>query len=227
MDDNQKIPTKVENDVVVGLDYTLTVDGQVIDSTKNEDPLQFIQGHKNIIPGLEQALYGMKVGDHKEVTVNAKNAYGELNPEAQIEVPRSEFPPEIPLEQGVQLQVRDMAGQVQDARIEKVAEDTVTLDFNHPLAGKDLHFDVTIASLRPASEEELEHGHVHGEDDEDEENFEYEDEDEEEGLYDEDDEEFEDFEEDEEYDQEDELEEEGFYIEDEDLDSDEDDRHKS
>ncbi len=225
MDDNQKKPTKVEDDVVVGLDYTLTVDGEVIDSTKNEDPLQYIQGHQNIIPGLEQALYGMEVGQSKEVTVSAKNAYGDLNPEAMIEVPRSEFPPEIPLELGVQLQVRDMSGQVQDARIEKVGQDTVTLDFNHPLAGKELHFDVTVASLRPATEEELEHGHVHG-DDEDEEDFEYEEEEDEEDLY-EDDEDYEDFEEDEEYDEEDELEEEGFYIEEEDEDADEDDRHKS
>ncbi len=231
LDDNEKKPTKVEDDVVVGLDYTLTVDGQVINSTKDEDPLQYIQGHKNIIPGLEQSLYGMQVGQSKEVTVDAKNAYGEQNPEALIEVPRSEFPPEIPMEQGVQLQVRDMSGQVQDARIEKVGSDSVTLDFNHPLAGKDLHFDVTIASLRPATEEELEHGHVHGDVDEDEEDFEYEDEDEEEGLY-EDDEEVEDLEEDEVYDAEDELEEEGFYIEDEDEENEDlnedlkNDRHK-
>ncbi len=215
MNDNQNKPTKVEDDVVVGLDYTLTVDGEVIDSTENEDPLLYIQGHKNIIPGLEQALYGMEVGQSKEVTVEAKNAYGDQNPEAVIDVPRSEFPPEIPMEKGIQLQVRDTAGQVQDARIEEVGQDTVKLDFNHPLAGKNLHFDVTVASLRPATEEELEHGHVHGDLEEDEEDFDYEDEDENEDLY-EDSEDFEEDEEDEDYDEEDELEEEGFYIEDED-----------
>ncbi len=223
MEEQQKKTTKVEDDVVVGLDYTLTVDGQVIDSTKNEDPLQYIQGHQNIIPGLEQALYGMQVGQSKEVTVEAKNAYGEQNPEAMIEVPRSEFPPEIPLEPGVQLQVRDTAGQVQDARIEKVGDDTITLNFNHPLAGKDLHFDVTIASLRPATEEELEHGHVHGELDEEDEDFDYEGEDEEEELYGED----EDLEEDEDYDEEDELDEEGFFIEGEDENlNNTDDKHQ-
>jgi FKBP-type peptidyl-prolyl cis-trans isomerase SlyD len=212
LDDNQK-PSVVADNVVVSLEYKLTVGGEVVDSTEDSDPLEFIQGHKNIIPGLEKELYGMSVGDQKSITVVAREAYGELDPEALIDVPRDEFPPDIPLEQGVQIQVRDMQGGLMDARIEKVGEENVQLNFNHPLAGEDLNFDVTIADLREATSEELEHGHVHGEhghDDEDEYEFEdLEDEDYEDG-------------DDEDYDEEEEFEEEGFTVVDDDEDTDPD-----
>jgi FKBP-type peptidyl-prolyl cis-trans isomerase SlyD len=208
LDENQK-PDVVADNVVVSLEYKLTVGGEVVDSTEDSDPLEFLQGHKNIIPGLERELYGMSVGEKKSVTVAARDAYGELDPDALIDVPRDEFPPDIPLEQGVQIQVRDMQGELMDARIEKIGKENVQLNFNHPLAGEDLHFDVSIKDLREATPEELEHGHVHGEFlDEDDEEFEFED------LEDED---FED-EDDEDYDEEEEFEEEGFTV----LDDDED-----
>jgi FKBP-type peptidyl-prolyl cis-trans isomerase SlyD len=206
LDENQK-PNVVADNVVVSLEYKLTVGGEVVDQTDDSDPLEFLQGHKNIIPGLEKELYGMSVGEKKSVTVLARDAYGELDPEALIDVPREEFPPEIPLEQGVQIQVRDMQGGLMDARIEKIGDQNVQLNFNHPLAGEDLQFDVSIVSLREPTPEELEHGHVHGEDGEEDE-YEFED------LEDED---FED-DDDEDYDEVEEFEEEGFTV----LDDDED-----
>lgn len=154
--------SKVENDLVVSMEYTLTVDGEVLDSSKEEGPIEFIQGKGNIIDGLEKELTGMKVGDSKTVKVSPKNGYGEYDPEAIEEVPLSDFPKEIPLEAGVELSVEDEDGEAMSAVIVEVGKDSVTLDFNHPLAGKELVFDVKIASLRAATAEELEHGHVHG-----------------------------------------------------------------
>lgn len=154
--------TKVENDLVVNLEYTLTVDGEVVDSSEEDGPIDFIQGRGNIIPGLEKALDGMKLGESKKVTVPAKEAYGDFDPEAYEEIDLADFPEEIPLEVGVELAVEDEDGQATSAVIEEVGETTVTLNFNHPLAGKDLEFDVKIAGIRAATAEELEHGHVHG-----------------------------------------------------------------
>jgi len=157
-------PAVVADDVVVSLKYVLTVDGQVVDSADENEPIEFIQGLGGIIPGLERELYGMKVGEAKSVTVKPQDGYGEVDPNAVMDVPRSEFPAEIPLKVGVQLQVRDEDGDVMDAQIVAVAKDKVRLDFNHPLAGKTLNFEITVVGLRAASEEELEHGHAHGED---------------------------------------------------------------
>jgi FKBP-type peptidyl-prolyl cis-trans isomerase SlyD len=167
MNDPQSI--RVEDDKIVTLDYTLTVDGEVIDSSEGSEPIQFIQGRGQIIPGLERELYGMEIGDSKNVSVTAQEGYGEEDPEAFADVPRQQFPPQIPLEPGVEIQLRDEEGQVLDARIHSVREESIRLNFNHPLAGKELNFDVTVVDLRHATPEELEHGHVHGEDiDEDE-----------------------------------------------------------
>jgi FKBP-type peptidyl-prolyl cis-trans isomerase SlyD len=115
----------------------------------------------------------MKVGDSKQVVVSPTEAYGEVDPENVIDVPRDEFPEEIPLEPGTELEVRNADGEVLSATIASVNGDTIKLDFNHPLAGKELTFNVTIVDLRTATEEELAHGHVHDED----EDFEYEEED--------------------------------------------------
>lgn len=170
--DNSKNPEVIADDVVVSLDYTLTVDGEVVDTTAGDDPIQFLQGHENIIPGLERELYGLKVGDTKKVRVSAKDGYGELDPEAVVDVPRSEIPKEIPVKLGTELTVTNEDGELLDARIVAVAKDSVQLDFNHPLAGKELVFEVTVLDLRTAEPEELEHGHVHGDDfDEDDEFF--------------------------------------------------------
>jgi FKBP-type peptidyl-prolyl cis-trans isomerase SlyD len=164
-------PQTIADDIVVSLDYTLTVDGAIVDASEG-DPIEFIQGRRQIIAGLEQAIYGMAVSESKNVVVAPEDGYGISDPEAVIVVPRDEFPPEIPMEVGVRLQVQNDDGSVMTAAINKIEGDSVTLDFNHPLAGKTLHFNVTVAGLRAATEEELEHGHVHGDGGEYEEEFE-------------------------------------------------------
>ncbi len=158
----------VQDNKVVTLNYTLRVEGQIVDSSENGDPIQFIQGAGMIIPGLEQELYGMSVGESKQVVVQPKQGYGEVDEDAFADVPRSEFPDHIPMERGIALQLRDQQGGTLDAFIDEIRDETVRLSFNHPLAGKTLHFDVTVMDLRPATDEELSHGHIHGEgDDED------------------------------------------------------------
>jgi FKBP-type peptidyl-prolyl cis-trans isomerase SlyD len=183
--DTKKNPGRVTDNVVVSIEYSLTVGGEVVDTTEGDEPLQFLQGHQNIIPGLERELAGMKIGEKKTVTVSPEEAYGEVDPENIIEVPRSEFPEEIPLEPGIELEVKNADGEELSATIAGITQETVKLDFNHPLAGKQLTFEVEIVDLREATEEELTHGHVHFEDDVDyeeeddlieyEEDYEYED----------------------------------------------------
>lgn len=159
---NQKAaPEQVEDDAVVTLHYTLTVDGKIIDSSIDEEPIVFIQGQGDIIPGLEKAIYNMKVGDSKEVHVSAADGYGEIDPEAFQDIPRSEFPEDIPLEPGIELEMKDEDGETVYAIISSVDKDSVKLDFNEPLAGKELHFKVEVIDLRSATPEELDHGHVH------------------------------------------------------------------
>lgn len=152
----------VQDGQVVSLEYTLHVDGQLVDSSKGGAPLEFLQGAGNIIPGLEDELYGMEIGESKNVIVAAEDGYGELDPDAFVDVPRSQFPAGIPLQPDIELQVRDDTGRVLFARIDRVDDESVRLDFNHPLAGKELNFNVKVVGLRDATKEELEHGHVHG-----------------------------------------------------------------
>lgn len=161
-------PRVVADDVVVSLDYVLRVNGEEVDSSNEGEPIDFLQGYGNIIPGLEKELYGMAVGDSKSVQVAARDGYGESDPEAIIEVPRSEFPEDVPLKPGLELQMQNVDGDMLNAVVVDISDETVRLDFNHPLAGQELHFDVTVISLRAATDEELAHGHVHSHEHEDE-----------------------------------------------------------
>jgi FKBP-type peptidyl-prolyl cis-trans isomerase SlyD len=151
----------VQNGVVVSMEYTLKIDGEVIDSSEGQDPLEFLTGHGNIISGLEREMIGMEVGDSKDVVVAPVDGYGEYDEEAFLEVPGSQFPKDMPVEEGLELTVRDDSGEARYARIESVEGETVRLNFNHPLAGDELHFNVKVVSLREPTDEELEHGHVH------------------------------------------------------------------
>lgn len=156
---------RVADDLVVSMDYTLRLeDGEVIDSSTTEDrqPINFLQGRGQIVPGLEQELYGMTVGDEKEVVVQPSEGYGEHDPDAVQLVPHDMFRTDTRLEPGMRLHLRDDAGHSFEADIAEIRPDGVLLDFNHPLAGETLHFWVKIADLRAATEEELSHGHVHG-----------------------------------------------------------------
>lgn len=130
----------------VAINYTLTVDGKVADSSQGRGPLEYEQGAGHIIVGLEKALEGLKAGDKKSVDIPAKEAYGEVNPEAKRRVPRSSV-------QNVEnLKVGDVVGASNGehsfrAVISAITPEEVELDFNHPLAGKELHFDVEIVSV--------------------------------------------------------------------------------
>ncbi len=152
---------KVQNGQVVSMDYTLHVNGELLDTSEGREPLEFLQGSGNIIPGLERELYGMVIGESKDVTVAPADGYGTVDPQAYVEVPRNQFPEEIPMKTGTEIQVRDQSGQPMYARIEEVGDETVKLNFNHPLAGKELQFNVKIVRLRSATDEEVNHGHAH------------------------------------------------------------------
>jgi FKBP-type peptidyl-prolyl cis-trans isomerase SlyD len=148
--------------MVVSLAYSLRLNGSdVIDSSADGEPLEFLQGAGQIISGLEQALYGMRVGDEKQVTVAPADGYGEMDPEGVQFFPASAFPESMELEVGMALQAQDSSGHVHTVYVSEVQEDGVVLDFNHPLAGETLHFHAKIAGLRPATDEELAHGHAH------------------------------------------------------------------
>lgn len=153
----------VENGQVVSMEYTLKVDGEILDSSSEAGPLQFLVGHDNIIPGLEKEMLGMKIGESKEVIVSPADGYGEFDESAFVDVSRSEFPEDMKIEQGIELHVTDQEGNHQMAHVDSLSEDNVRLDFNHPLAGAELHFSVKVVGLREPSPEELDHGHVHEE----------------------------------------------------------------
>jgi FKBP-type peptidyl-prolyl cis-trans isomerase SlyD len=152
----------MSNPRVVTIHYTLTDEGgAVIDSSRDGQPLKYLEGAGNIIPGLEKELLSSNVGDKKQVRVPAKEAYGEKREDMVMQVPRAQFPADVNLKVGD----RFRAGGEQDSPVFTVVallEDQVTLDGNHPLAGKDLSFEVEVTEVRPATEEEVSHGHVHG-----------------------------------------------------------------
>ena len=151
----------VQDNLVVTLDYELIFEEETLESTEEGEPIVFIQGLGQIIPGLESALYGLKVGDQKTVTIQPEDAYGEYDPESLQEVKIEEFSEEVPLDVGTFLDLKDDEDEVLSAQIIAADEETVTLDFNHPLAGKTLTFKITVTNLRPPTDEELDHGHVH------------------------------------------------------------------
>ncbi|HXY97127.1 MAG TPA: peptidylprolyl isomerase [Steroidobacteraceae bacterium] len=146
-----------QNDVVT-IHYTLKDDAdKVIDSSSGSEPLAYLHGHGNIIPGLERELAGKSVGDRLTVRVPAADGYGEYDRALVQKVPRRTLKGIANLRVGLRLQAGHQA-----VTVTHIAGDMVTLDGNHPLAGQNLHFDVEITGVRPATEEELAHGHVHG-----------------------------------------------------------------
>ncbi|MGI5940011.1 MAG: FKBP-type peptidyl-prolyl cis-trans isomerase [Thermoleophilia bacterium] len=140
---------------VVSFTYTLTDDdGNTIDSSENGTPLVYLHGYENIVPGLEKALEGVGVGFRSKIVVEAAEAYGETQQDAIFEVGKDKFPPDMPLNAGMQLAAETVDGTFPLTLVE-VKENTVVVDANHPLAGKRLHFDVEVVDIRSASEEEL------------------------------------------------------------------------
>lgn len=150
----------VAQDVVVHLDYVLTVDGEIADSTAGREPLPYLHGHNNLIKGLEDQLAGMQVGEGKTVTVAPEDAYGLLDETAFMDMGKNKFPENFEFNIGRPLRLNTGDGRIVSATISEVKDDVVVLDFNHPLAGKSLTFEVSISDIREASEIELSVGRV-------------------------------------------------------------------
>ncbi|NPA16841.1 FKBP-type peptidyl-prolyl cis-trans isomerase [Persephonella sp.] len=156
---------KATSNKVVTFHYTLKdkETGQVLDSSQEYgQPLTVLFGAENIIPGLESRMEGMEAGEKKTIEVPASEAYGEKNPELIQKVPREYFQG-IELEKGMPLQAQTPDGQIINMIVVDFDDESVTVDMNHPLAGKDLVFEVEVVNVRDASLEEIKHGHAHGE----------------------------------------------------------------
>jgi len=152
---------QVDKNKVVSIDYTLTgSDGTVIDSSAGQEPLAYLHGAGNIIPGLERALEGKTIGDQVVATVAPEDGYGQKNPSLVQPVPRAQFPGVKEIKVGQQFQAQTNHGP-RVVTIVGVTDDTVTVDANHPLAGETLNFDVKIVSVRDGTAEEIDHGHPH------------------------------------------------------------------
>jgi len=152
----------VKKDAVVSLSYTLKNDtGQELDKSSPDKPFAYLHGNRQIVPGLENALEGLAVGDKKKVTVSPAEGYGEFVAGLKMEVERSNFPKDVEIQTGMQFSA-EVGGDHRVFTVTDVGGDKVKVDGNHPLAGQTLHFDVEVVEIRNATSEELEHGHVHG-----------------------------------------------------------------
>lgn len=152
----------IGDNVVASIHYTLTNNsGEVLDSSDGAEPLAYLHGAGNIIPGLENALVGKTAGAALQVNIAPAEAYGEVQPELVQVVPREAFQGVDEIEPGMAFEAQDPQGQSRRIIVKSVADDEVTIDANHPLAGVELNFDVTVVDVRDASEEEIAHGHVH------------------------------------------------------------------
>lgn len=153
---------QIATNTVVTIDYTLKDDDQsVLDTSQGQEPLSYIHGIGNLIPGLEKALAGKSEGDRVQVTIPPDDAYGERDEDLLQAIPRERFERANEIEVGMQFHTQSDQG-MQVVTVVDVDGDNITIDGNHPLAGKTLHFDVQIVGVREASAEEISHGHVHG-----------------------------------------------------------------
>jgi FKBP-type peptidyl-prolyl cis-trans isomerase SlyD len=154
---------KVSKDSVVSLEYRLHLgDGQVVDESEPGQPLAYMHGRGQIVPGLEGQLEGMAAGESKQVVVPPSQGYGEHDPRGLQEVPREMFPPNANLQAGMTISAQTADGDVIPITIRELKGEKVVVDLNHPMAGKTLHFDITVREVRAATDEEKEHGHAHG-----------------------------------------------------------------
>ncbi len=152
----------IGDNVVVSMHYTLTNnDGQVLDSSEGADPLVYLHGAGNIIPGLEKALTGKPAGASVQAKISPAEAYGEVQPQLVETVPVAAFQGVDKIEPGMAFQAQGSDGNVRRIVVTEVSGEEVTVDGNHPLAGVELNFDVQVTDVREASDEEISHGHVH------------------------------------------------------------------
>ena len=140
----------VQDNVDVGLEYTLTVEGNVVESTEGGEPFHYIHGRAQMIPGLERQLTGLHVGETAEVSVSPEEGYGPVDPAAFIEIPKTQLPADVTPEVGMVLRGINPDGQNFQAKIDELKEESAVLNLNHPLAGKTLNFTVKILALSPA-----------------------------------------------------------------------------
>ena len=153
---------QIAENKVAAFHYTLTNDaGEVLDSSRGREPLAYLHGAGNIVPGLEEAMAGKQAGDAFKVDVQPEDGYG-LHHEGLVQdVPRAAFQGVDSIEPGMSFQAQTPQG-MHSVTVTKVTSDTVTVDGNHPLAGQVLHFDIEVTEVREPLPEELSHGHVHG-----------------------------------------------------------------
>jgi len=152
----------ISDNKVVQMHYELKNDqGQVLDSSTGKDPLAYIHGMGNIIPGLEKELLNKTKGDKINAVVGPAEGYGVKDDQKVFKVAKKQFQGDGDLQVGMQIQAENQ-GNMEVGTVEKIEGDEITLNFNHPLAGETLHFDVEVVEVRDATEEELSHGHVHG-----------------------------------------------------------------
>lgn len=141
----------VQDGMLVSLQYTLTgEDGKLIESNKGKEPLKYIHGKQEMIPGLERELTGMKIGAEKHVTVKPQDAYGLIDFNKLKEVPKNQIPPDG-MKVGAEMARKDDQGRIHMFKVHEIRQNTVVLDMNHPMAGKTLVFDVKIVDIQPAS----------------------------------------------------------------------------
>lgn len=154
---------KISKNTIASIEYTLRDDeGEIIDSSEGDSPLEVLVGQGQLIPGLEKALMGLEAGKELKISVNPEEAYGDYNPELEVVVPMSQIKTDDEIEEGVHFQVDTPDGTL-IYEVQKIEGDQVTMNGNHPLAGQVLHFEVKVVSVRAATEEELKHGHAHSE----------------------------------------------------------------
>jgi FKBP-type peptidyl-prolyl cis-trans isomerase SlyD len=159
---HENIEMAIAQDSVVTLHYTLKDDtGEVLDSSSSGEPLAYLHGHGNLVPGLEREITGKNTGDKLSVKISPADGYGEFDKALIQRVPRRSLKGIKNINVGMRLHAQTPQGP-QAVTVTQIQGDMVTLDGNHPLAGKNLNFDIEITDVRVATEEELEHGHVHG-----------------------------------------------------------------
>jgi FKBP-type peptidyl-prolyl cis-trans isomerase SlyD len=154
--------TTVAGDHIVSIAYTLTDtdSGEELDKSTKEEPLKYLHGHGQLVPGVEQALEGQTSGHSTKLTLEAADAYGERDEDRVLTVPMERFGDETP-EVGAVVQAATADGHAFRLKVTKVEGDEITMDGNHPLAGRKLTFELEVVEVRPATEEELSHGHAH------------------------------------------------------------------
>ena len=152
---------EIKDQLVASIHYALKDDeGTVIDSSTGQEPLHYIHGAQNIVPGLEKELTGKKVGDKLQVVVQPEEGYGEYDASLIQAVPRTMFSGAEDIKVGMEFHAQTQQG-MQVVEVVEIEEESITINGNHPLAGKTLHFDIEITAVREATADELERGHLH------------------------------------------------------------------